>query len=182
MGFSWLRQTAKSPNGQGSSIIITKTYEADDTPTHFLKDVEGKGNLSQVTITSLKSDSSSILENGSTTILPTVSPKRRWPITQKLLNYPHWKRWLILTTIMLLTTLILATSLSLTLAKPTKPKGPTVDLGYSKVEGNTLNGVNEWLGIRYAEPPTKDLRWKAPQAPKKTKGVQETKKVSSYAI
>lgn len=40
-----------------------------------------------------------------------------------------------------------------------------VDLGYSKYEGLRLEpaSVNQWLGMRFAAPPTGDLRWRAPQ-------------------
>jgi acetylcholinesterase len=41
----------------------------------------------------------------------------------------------------------------------------TVDLGYSQYQGYTAEGVNQWLGIRFAAPPTGDLRWRAPQPP-----------------
>ncbi|RMZ35177.1 hypothetical protein D0859_00686 [Hortaea werneckii] len=39
------------------------------------------------------------------------------------------------------------------------------DLGYTKYEGLRLEpaSVNQWLGMRFAAPPTGDLRWKAPQ-------------------
>lgn len=59
--------------------------------------------------------------------------------------------------------------------KPSKP--PTVDLGYSVYEGTTQsNGQNEFLGIRYAAPPLGNLRFRKPQAPLKTNGVQPAKK------
>ena len=42
----------------------------------------------------------------------------------------------------------------------------TVDLTYSKYQGQTLqNGVNQWLSIRYAAPPTGTRRFSAPQPP-----------------
>lgn len=41
---------------------------------------------------------------------------------------------------------------------------PIVDLGYVKYQGIALDsGVNEYLGMRYAEPPVGNLRWRAPQ-------------------
>ncbi|KAK5698498.1 hypothetical protein LTR17_023590 [Elasticomyces elasticus] len=46
-----------------------------------------------------------------------------------------------------------------------QPISTTVDLGYSKYEGYTAEGVNQWLGMRFAAPPTGDLRWRAPQDP-----------------
>ncbi|AEO68120.1 uncharacterized protein THITE_2117509 [Thermothielavioides terrestris NRRL 8126] len=41
-----------------------------------------------------------------------------------------------------------------------------VDLGYAKYRGyhNATTGLNNWKGIRYAAPPTGDLRWQPPQA------------------
>ncbi|KAG4439449.1 hypothetical protein IFR05_005061 [Cadophora sp. M221] len=49
----------------------------------------------------------------------------------------------------------------------TNPYSLQVDLGYSIYEGfySETSGVNEWRGIRYAAPPTGNLRWQAPQAP-----------------
>lgn len=43
----------------------------------------------------------------------------------------------------------------------------TVDLGYSKYKGtyNSSTEINSWKGIRFAAPPTGDLRWQAPQPP-----------------
>ncbi|KAJ5931129.1 hypothetical protein N7466_006622 [Penicillium verhagenii] len=47
-----------------------------------------------------------------------------------------------------------------------------VDLGYSEYQGITLdNGVDEFLGIRYARPPLDELRFRAPQDPEATTGV-----------
>ena len=46
-----------------------------------------------------------------------------------------------------------------------QPISTTVDLGYSKYEGYSVSGVNQWLGMRFAAPPTGDLRWRAPQPP-----------------
>src|SRR4029078_6887110 len=48
-----------------------------------------------------------------------------------------------------------------------KANGPTVSTTDGPVRGFVENGVNEFLGIPYAAPPTGDLRWKppAPAAP-----------------
>jgi hypothetical protein len=55
---------------------------------------------------------------------------------------------------------------------------PTVDLGYSKYKGNILNnGVSEWLGVRYAAAPVKDLRFKLPEDPVRMRAVQDATKV-----
>ncbi|EHK47289.1 uncharacterized protein TrAtP1_010045 [Trichoderma atroviride] len=44
---------------------------------------------------------------------------------------------------------------------------PTVDLGYAVYEGvyNDTYDLNTWKSIRYAAPPTGNLRWQAPQPP-----------------
>lgn len=40
---------------------------------------------------------------------------------------------------------------------------PTVDLGYAQYKGNTsLAGTNVFYGIRYAQPPTGERRWRPP--------------------
>ncbi|KAJ6540509.1 Alpha/Beta hydrolase protein [Mycena capillaripes] len=51
---------------------------------------------------------------------------------------------------------------------------PIVDLGYSQYQGtvNTANNITNFLGIRYAAPPLGDLRFRAPQPPANTSGVQ----------
>ncbi|KAG6830004.1 hypothetical protein H0H92_002695 [Tricholoma furcatifolium] len=51
---------------------------------------------------------------------------------------------------------------------------PVVDLGYAKYAGsfNATSGVTEFLGMRYAAPPTGTLRWQPPQPPATTSGVQ----------
>ncbi|KAJ3568624.1 hypothetical protein NP233_g5591 [Leucocoprinus birnbaumii] len=57
------------------------------------------------------------------------------------------------------------------------PKAPVVDLGYAKYQGtvNPDTGIIDYLGVRYAAAPTGALRWRAPQAPKATPGVQLAK-------
>lgn len=57
--------------------------------------------------------------------------------------------------------------------------GPVIDLGYARYRGTYLNnGVSEFLGIRYARPPTGDLRWRAPVEPKSEDSIQKAKKVN----
>jgi hypothetical protein len=59
-------------------------------------------------------------------------------------------------------------------------KNPTVDLGYAQYEGIALDvGVNQFLGIRYAAPPLGNLRFRAPEDPVITHGVQDAKEVFS---
>jgi hypothetical protein len=55
---------------------------------------------------------------------------------------------------------------------------PVVDLGYSMYQGITQNGINKWLGIRFAAPPTGNFRWRAPALPLGTTGVQLATTVS----
>jgi hypothetical protein len=59
--------------------------------------------------------------------------------------------------------------------------GPGVDLKYSKYRGKELgNGVTQWLGMRYASPPLKDLRFKPPKDPLSTRTVQDASDVSPF--
>ncbi|KAK1088247.1 hypothetical protein LTR48_001763 [Friedmanniomyces endolithicus] len=44
------------------------------------------------------------------------------------------------------------------------PGGPGRPIS-TTYEGYTAQNVNQWLGIRFAAPPTGDLRWRAPQPP-----------------
>ncbi|KAF6759858.1 Alpha/Beta hydrolase protein [Ephemerocybe angulata] len=51
---------------------------------------------------------------------------------------------------------------------------PIVDLGYATYQGvpNTETGNTEFLGIRYAAPPTGKARWREPRLPAKAEGIQ----------
>lgn len=97
-----------------------------------------------------------------------------------------WYFWCLLAAIMLLPTLILATTLTLAphvlAAKHKAPDGPKVELDYATYEGTALNGVNQYLGVRYAAPPVKDLRFRGPKPPNKETKVQSANKVSSVFI
>ncbi|KAG0159700.1 hypothetical protein PDIDSM_7223 [Penicillium digitatum] len=54
------------------------------------------------------------------------------------------------------------------------PQMPTVDLGYSQYRGISLsNGVDQFLGMRYAKAPLGDLRFRGPEDPEDTEGVLE---------
>jgi hypothetical protein len=49
-----------------------------------------------------------------------------------------------------------------------------IDLGYSKYQGTALsNGVNQYLALRFAAPPTGDLRWRAPAPALHTAEIQD---------
>ena len=63
--------------------------------------------------------------------------------------------------------------LALTAACPfLQPHPPLVNLNYTTYQGLRLpNGVNAFLGMRYAAPPLGDRRWRAPAEPLPTKGV-----------
>lgn len=51
-------------------------------------------------------------------------------------------------------------------ASPSPSKSAIVDLGYHQYQGVSLdNGVDEYLGMRYAKAPMDDLRFRAPQDP-----------------
>ncbi|KAJ7675717.1 Alpha/Beta hydrolase protein [Mycena polygramma] len=51
---------------------------------------------------------------------------------------------------------------------------PVVDLGYAKYQGvvDTARNITAFRGIRYAAPPTGNLRWQAPAAPLQVDGIQ----------
>ena len=106
----------------------------------------------------------------------------------RALHKPHlWvrrrkSRYIGLAGVTVLLALILILSLGLSLGRAHKRNagsdGPVVDLGYSKYQGrNPQNGVNEWLGIRYAAPPVGDLRFAAPQDPVQNNTVQKANTV-----
>lgn len=58
------------------------------------------------------------------------------------------------------------------------PRSGIVDLGYSQYQGLSLhNGIDEFLGIRYARPPVGEFRFRAPQDPLKTNEVLDASSV-----
>ena len=52
------------------------------------------------------------------------------------------------------------------------PIGPVVDLGYARYRGANIEGVSQWLGMRYAAAPTGRLRFAEPGTPPHQDGVQ----------
>lgn len=60
---------------------------------------------------------------------------------------------------------------------------PVVDLGYSQYQGVALsNDVDEYLGMRYAAPPIRDLRFRGPRDPEQMEGVQDATAVRCSTI
>lgn len=56
---------------------------------------------------------------------------------------------------------------------------PVVDLGYASYRGVRLDaGVDEYLGMRYAQAPLGDLRFRAPRKPLNVSGIQDASTVS----
>lgn len=68
---------------------------------------------------------------------------------------------------------IVAAFVSGTDATSSRPTSPIVQLGYGAYEGTKLrNGVDQFLGMRYAAPPLGDLRWREPEPPQKHSAIQ----------
>ncbi|CAE6511257.1 unnamed protein product [Rhizoctonia solani] len=65
--------------------------------------------------------------------------------------------------------IVLAASVTWAWAAPTNSSAtaPTVSLPYARYQGfhNTTSGLDVFLGIRYAQAPVGDLRWRAPKTP-----------------
>lgn len=62
-------------------------------------------------------------------------------------------------------------------ALPSKQSTP-IDLGYSQYQGLSLsNGVDQYLGMRYAKPPLDDLRFRAPEDPEMTSSILDASSV-----
>jgi hypothetical protein len=63
------------------------------------------------------------------------------------------------------------------------PKSSVVDLGYARYQGVSLyNGVDEYLGMRFAKPPLEELRFRGPQDPEKTSELQDASKVGRRPV
>ncbi|KAJ7056825.1 Alpha/Beta hydrolase protein [Mycena amicta] len=50
---------------------------------------------------------------------------------------------------------------------------PIVDLGYAKYQGSTTANITSFLGIRYAQVPLGDLRFREPRTPATMSGIQQ---------
>ncbi len=51
--------------------------------------------------------------------------------------------------------------------------GPVTLTVFGAVQGKTVNGINEFLGIPYAAPPVGALRWHAPELPARWHGIRQ---------
>jgi para-nitrobenzyl esterase len=58
--------------------------------------------------------------------------------------------------------------------------GPIVQTAQGAVQGETVNGINDFLGIPYATPPVGALRWVAPQPPASYSGTRQATAYSAY--
>ncbi|KAI9644493.1 hypothetical protein NHQ30_006514 [Ciborinia camelliae] len=57
-----------------------------------------------------------------------------------------------------------------------------VDLGYAQYQGTLLSsGITQYLGMRYASPPLGDLRFRAPQPPQSSSGIQNAQTACSHS-
>lgn len=64
-----------------------------------------------------------------------------------------------------------------------QPISSTVDLGYARYQGTSLEaGVDQWLGIQYGAPPLGDLRWRAPQEPKTNRTLRQADKFAPTCL
>ncbi|KAJ6111354.1 hypothetical protein N7523_007415 [Penicillium sp. IBT 18751x] len=69
------------------------------------------------------------------------------------------------------------------LSASTLPKAPVVDLGYNRYQGVTLhNGVDQYLGMRYAKAPIHDLRFRAPEDPDTSSNLLDASKFGPICI
>ncbi|KAH7125970.1 triacylglycerol lipase [Dactylonectria macrodidyma] len=73
--------------------------------------------------------------------------------------------------------------LSLTACVPAYASSPVVDLGYAKYKGTSLPvGVDQFLSMRYARPPTGDLRFRAPMEPNNETSTKSATKFGKICI
>ncbi|KAJ5219551.1 hypothetical protein N7468_008755 [Penicillium chermesinum] len=84
----------------------------------------------------------------------------------------HWKVAAPCTFMFLL--LLIGLAIGLIPGQAPLPRSEIVDLTYAQYQGVSLyNGVDQFLGMRYARPPVKGLRWRAPQDPEQSDDVQD---------
>lgn len=76
------------------------------------------------------------------------------------------------------TSLAWLSCLTVALAACNDTENPRVDLGYATYEGTALsNGVNQFLGMRFAAPPVGQNRFKLPQEVIQEHGIVSAKSV-----
>jgi para-nitrobenzyl esterase len=73
-----------------------------------------------------------------------------------------------------------ALCLSPALARTRQNAGPIVQTQYGAVQGVTVSGINDFLGIPYAAPPVGALRWVAPAAPAHWTNTLQATQYSAY--
>ena len=75
---------------------------------------------------------------------------------------------------------IAALSVSQVQAASRQAAGPIVQTAYGAVQGATVNGINDFLGIPYAAPPVGNLRWAAPTPPAPWTVTRQATSYSAY--
>jgi para-nitrobenzyl esterase len=65
-------------------------------------------------------------------------------------------------------------------AKTQQSAGPIVQTAYGAVQGVTVSGINDFLGIPYAAPPVGNLRWAAPVPPAPWATTRQATSYSAY--
>lgn len=132
-----------------------------------------------------------VVREGEAAPKPDIADPEHQPAAA--VTQPKWTRYLpsvlflavFLALLFLLVFLLIPSPMGITGSQPAREEpedsdatNPVVDLGYSRYAGTYLNnGVSQYLGIRYARPPTGNLRWRAPVEPEQTKGIQKAKEV-----
>ncbi|KAI1270643.1 alpha/beta-hydrolase [Xylariaceae sp. FL1019] len=95
-------------------------------------------------------------------------------ILKSICSYQHFS--------MLFETLVVSLA-CLTLGTTAQAEAPVVDLGYAKYQGLRLNaGIDEYLGMRYAQAPVGNLRWRAPQDPLVVDEIQSADEFKAICI
>ena len=109
--------------------------------------------------------------------LPSSRPRPTW--RQRIRRRPKLTIAICIAVVAAVLAFALGLGLGLSLGKKHKSTPPeVVDLGYSKYQGQAMNGgISQWLGIRYAAPPVGELRFAAPQPPPKNNIIQQANQV-----
>ncbi len=75
---------------------------------------------------------------------------------------------------------LLGAALLAALATGHAQAAPVVQTAYGAVQGVTVAGINDYLGIPYAAPPIGSLRWTAPAPPASWSGTRQATSYSAY--